>query len=444
MQPPAPELPPPSMDRPPGEPRPLPPAVRDGEPTARPAPLEDAALAPTTRALWVVRTALVHPDSARAVVERAHRAGFNTLLVQVRGRGDAWFRSAREPRAEALSGAHPLYDPLQVVLGAARERGLAVHAWLNVHFVAGAHQLPVDELHLVQRRPDLLAVPRSLTPRLFAMDPWSAEYRAALMAHARENGDQVEGLYTSPLLPEVTDHLEAVVRELVEDYEVDGIHLDYVRYPNREYDFGRAALESFRARLRATHPAAELRAAETEWNRGRIFAYVDAFPEAWDELRRERLTETVTRLRQAARSARPGVQVTAAVFPDPADAWGNRFQAWNEWLSQGLVEAVAVMNYTGEEAVFRRALGRARTAEGSGRIWMGLGAYTATFADAVRQACLVREEGLEGVVLFSYDWAVGPEGQAAAGGAYLDRFGREAFWPGDGTGGCPGPPAPSP
>jgi len=54
------------------------------------------------RALWVIRTTLTHPDSIRAMVDRAADAGFNTLLVQVRGRGDAYYRSRWEPKPPAV------------------------------------------------------------------------------------------------------------------------------------------------------------------------------------------------------------------------------------------------------------------------------------------------------------------------------------------------------
>src|SRR5688500_2004663 len=50
------------------------------------------------RALWVVRTTLTSPEKIHQMVENAYAAGFNTLIVQVRGRGDAYYRSRHEPR----------------------------------------------------------------------------------------------------------------------------------------------------------------------------------------------------------------------------------------------------------------------------------------------------------------------------------------------------------
>jgi len=76
---------------------------------ARPLPEE-------VRALWVVRTTLTHPDSIRAMVDRAHRAGFNTLIVQVRGRGDAYYLCRWEARHETVVSQGPAFDPLGLVI----------------------------------------------------------------------------------------------------------------------------------------------------------------------------------------------------------------------------------------------------------------------------------------------------------------------------------------
>lgn len=388
--------------------------------------------APDVRGLWVVRTALTHPDSARAAVERADRAGFNTLLVQVRGRGDAWYGSSIEPRADPLDGAPDGYDPLGVVLTEARARGLRVHAWINVHFVASAHFAPGDPRHLVHARPELLAVPRELSGRLSAMDPHDPEYREALMAYARANDDQVEGLYTSPVLPAVREHLVEVVSELVGAYELDGVHLDYVRFPSREFDYGPAALEDFRTAVRADLPADELAAAEERWADGDRFAYIDGFPSRWDDHRAERVTGTVAALARAVRERRPGALVTAAVFPDAEMAGRDRLQRWEGWLASGLLDAVAPMAYTDDDGAFADAMARAVEVAGADRVWIGIGAYSNSFEGAIRKARLAAAADVAGMALFSYDWTVGPDGVRAAGGAYLPRFAREA-WGGAGA-----------
>ena len=68
------------------------------------------------RALWVVRTTLTSPEKIRTMVQAAKDNGFNTLIVQVRGRGDSYYRSRKEPRAIELKDQPVDFDPLAVTL----------------------------------------------------------------------------------------------------------------------------------------------------------------------------------------------------------------------------------------------------------------------------------------------------------------------------------------
>src|SRR4030095_12802497 len=63
-----------------------------------------------TRPLWVARTTLASPESIRQMVAAAQAGGFNTLLVQVRGRGDAYYASTIEPRGPELA-RQPSFGP---------------------------------------------------------------------------------------------------------------------------------------------------------------------------------------------------------------------------------------------------------------------------------------------------------------------------------------------
>ena len=90
------------------------------------------------RALWVTRASLTTPAAIEGLVSSARASGFNTLVVQVRGRGDAYFASSLEPRADLLATQRADFDPLRHVIDRASEEGLRVHAWVNVNLVASA------------------------------------------------------------------------------------------------------------------------------------------------------------------------------------------------------------------------------------------------------------------------------------------------------------------
>jgi uncharacterized lipoprotein YddW (UPF0748 family) len=105
------------------------------------------------RALWVVRTTLTSPSAIATMVKAAKASGFNTLLVQIRGRADAYYQNGTEPRPSSLAN-QPSFDPLAVTIARAHESGLGVHAWVNVNLVAGVNELPSARDHVVYRHPE--------------------------------------------------------------------------------------------------------------------------------------------------------------------------------------------------------------------------------------------------------------------------------------------------
>ncbi|MFI5178781.1 MAG: family 10 glycosylhydrolase, partial [Vicinamibacterales bacterium] len=156
------------------------------------------AAAEEVRGLWVQRTSLASPATIAAMVDAARDGGFNTLLVQVRGRGEAFYESDIEPRATELDAEPASFDPLATTLELAHKSGLRVHAWINVNLVASAATLPRSHSHVVFRHPEWLMVPSALASALHDVDPQSPEYVAALARWTRSMSSQVEGLYLSP------------------------------------------------------------------------------------------------------------------------------------------------------------------------------------------------------------------------------------------------------
>jgi len=353
------------------------------------------------RGVWVVRTALATPESSDAAVDDAARAGLTALFVQVRGRGDALYASAIVPRSEVLRGQPPGFDPLARVLSRARSRGLQVHAWINV-LLAGGFGVPLPAGHVAAVHPDWLMAPRAVAARALRRPPAALP---ALIA-ARRDAD-VEGFYLSPSSPGAAAHLEAVVRELVESYPVDGLHLDFIRYPAHDYDYSRAALLSFRARR----------------GRGWLMQGPQADPAGWASHRVDALDALVARLSRTARLVRPSIVVSAAVVPE-ATAMRAKGQAWPGWMRQGLIDAACAMAYTTDTALFRGQIAGLRERLGSqAALWAGIGAYRLSQAGVIEKVLAARAAGASGVVLFSNDSLANTD---------LDRLRDEAF------GGAPG------
>jgi uncharacterized lipoprotein YddW (UPF0748 family) len=375
------------------------------------------------RALWVLRTSLTTPERVAALVQSAREHGFNTLLVQVRGRGDAYFRGGIEPLAADLLRQPEGFDPLAAVLLAGHAAGLRIHAWVNVNLISSAADLPLSRDHIISRRPGWLMVPRDLARELAAIAPDSPAYVGKLARWTRAQSAEVEGLYSSPLIPDAAAHTEAVVRDLARRYRLDGIHFDYARYPNERFDYSRDAIAEFRAHVRPQLTDTIRRTIEAE-EAYDVLAYPDALPAEWREFRLARMTALMRRLRTAVREARPAAMVTAATAPDLREAADRRLQDWRHWLQSGLIDAVCPMAYTLEPARFAEQIAAAREAAGSSAVWAGIGAYRLSPAQTIDNIHTARRLGADGVVLFSYDSLTNPRQSTPD---YLALVGRGAF-----------------
>jgi uncharacterized lipoprotein YddW (UPF0748 family) len=374
------------------------------------------------RALWVVRTTLTSPSAIATMVDAAKGGGFNALIVQVRGRGDAYFQSGVEPRPAALA-SQPAFDPLAVTIARAHDAGLQVHAWINVNLIAGAADLPSARDHVVYRHPEWLMVPRALADDLTRIDPRSPEYIGRLARYVRSRPSELEGLYLSPIPAAAAAYTTSVVRDIASRYEIDGVHFDYIRYPTPDFDYSRETIAAFRSSVIGDLRADDTRRYDTRAAAGERLVYTQAFPERWRLFRTTRLTALLSGLRDAVRSARPSALVSVAVMPNPTDAAAWYFQDWRGWIAGGLVDVVCPMAYTTDATAFASEIAAVQQAAGRHPVWAGIGAYRLSpdqIAENVRSA---RRVGVGGVILFSYDSLTDP----TRGPGYLFQVGRAAF-----------------
>ncbi|HKG80140.1 MAG TPA: family 10 glycosylhydrolase, partial [Pyrinomonadaceae bacterium] len=188
------------------------------------------AAAQEVRALWVVRTTLTSPEKIRQLVSSAADNGFNTLIVQIRGRGDAYYNSKVEPRAIELKDQPPDFDPLRFTLAEAHKRGLKVHGWLNTSLLANLDALPSDPRHVYNKHPEWLAVPKPVAAELYNLSPRDPVYRQKIVEWSKANRGELEGVYTGPANPKVREHIYKIWMDVLKHYPVDGLHFDYVRF----------------------------------------------------------------------------------------------------------------------------------------------------------------------------------------------------------------------
>ncbi len=350
-----------------------------------------------TRALWIVRHAITTPGRVDRAVDLAAQVNVNTLLVQVRGRGDAFYRSDLAPRGEELEAAPPDFDPLDRVIRRAHAAGLEVQAWLNVYLVWSKGDLPQAVLHVVNAHPGWISV-RSNGQRLVEMMP--QEFQE----------ERIEGMFLAPGNSEVRRHLRDIVREIVTRYPVDGIHLDYIRYPEPTVGFDVATRTAF-MREYGVDPV-DLEEPDSTFLET---LGADALPDLrarWATWKRDQVTALVRDLRRDLDVINPSLKLTAAVIADQTAAINRYGQDWPAWLREGIVDAAIPMAYTPRTDLAVRQIAAARSIPTERHIYAGIAIYNEGARDACDKIRRARALGVDGIALFSYDALDGRAGYA--------------------------------
>ena len=379
------------------------------------------------RALWVVRTTLTSPEKIHQLVNAAADNGFNTLIVQIRGRGDAYYNSRVEPRASELKDQPPSFDPLALTLAEAHKRGLKVHGWINTNLLANLDALPTDPAHVYNKHPEWLAVPKPVAAELYDMSPRDPAFRQKIVEWSKANRGELEGVYTGPANPKVRDHIYNIWMEVLKRYPVDGLHFDYVRFASPDFDYSRTSLEKF---LKWVEPqlSAEERAQLKSSLKANSLAAPEMFAAKFADFQRLQVTTLVERIYKAVKKRRPEALVSAAVFANDENAYTRRFQDWRRWLQMGILDVVCPMAYSTDTAVFQKQIEVAVTTAHAAKrqVWAGIGAYRIPSESTVEKINVARGLNTEGFILFSYDFTVRPS-ELNPDGAYLERIRRAAF-----------------
>jgi len=217
----------------------------------------------------------------------------------------------------------------------------------------------------------------------------------------RRQNSEVEGFYLDPADPAVRDYLVGLCVDLLRGYELDGLHLDYIRYPNQNYGFGRAALNAFADRVdRKLSPQERSRMRRAFLKQPLYYAHL--YPEDWNSFRREQVTELLAQIGGASRRVRSDLILSAAVTGNQSVAFEQKLQDWRTWMRQGLLHAVCPMAYVVDTRSFRNQVIEARRCGSEVQVWAGIGAWQLPVESTLEKIQVTRSIGVEGFVLFSY------------------------------------------
>ena len=301
------------------------------------------------------------------ILDELQAAHFNTILFQTRLRGDVIYPSYFEPYAECLTGKtnkNPGYDPLNFAIQECHKRGLALHAWLVTIPIGNKRQVKLHQKNsVVVKRPSMCIQFRG---------EW----------------------YLDPGNPQTANYLSGMVKEIVSKYDVDGIHFDYLRYPEQGKSF--PDYQSYK-----------------RYGNKQPLNY-------W---RRENITRIVRRLYADIKAIKPWVIVSSSPIGKFNDTQRYSTRGWNAlkevnqnaqgWLKEGIHDALFPMMYFKNNQFFPFALD---WQENKHQRWIvpGLGIYFLhtnpndwQIDDIEKQIYFIRENQLDGEAYFRNKFLLG-------------------------------------
>ena len=347
------------------------------------------------RALWVdaFHEGIRSPAEANRLVAEAKMAHINVLFVQVRRRGDALYTRSIDPPLDDPA-YDPAFDALAYIVELAHKEGIQVHAWLNATPAWQGAKPPRDPRHVFNQH---------------GLSKAGGENWLTMNRNGKARFPA--GYFLDPGHPAAAAYIAEVCLNVVRNYAVDGIHFDYIRYPETVERAPRGASVGY-------NPVSLQR---FRLATGRI-DIPEPEDEQWMAWRREQITGLVRRIYAETKAMKPGIQVSAA-----AVAWGKPpvkesdfldavpgqkvFQDWHGWLKEGILDLVVPMNYAREtDPTVRRWFdGWIRWEKGHkhGRqLAVGIGAYLNSKEANLAQVARVLETGsgrqIDGICFFSY------------------------------------------
>lgn len=333
------------------------------------------------RGFWVdtFNTALNNHADVAQVVARARSANANQIYAQVRRRGDAWYLDSLEPRPDGVP-IEPGFDPLQDLIVEAHANAIEVHAFVIVGAIWNRETPPPDPNHVFNRHGPTAAdnwLTRTLLPNFpFDGHRFGAEFWIDL-------GHPAAASYT----------LDVLMR-LVRGYNIDGLHLDRIRYP--EFT---ASGQTPTAGANIGYNAVSVARFQKRHGVTAVPAPGDPL---WAQWRRDQVTNFVRRLYLNALAVRPDLKISAALIafgtgPTTEAAWTSAeaywrvYQDWRAWMEEGILDIAIPMIYKRDHVIatervwFDQWLTWTRSHQYNRAAMIGLGVYLNEIQGTVAQ-----------------------------------------------------------
>jgi uncharacterized lipoprotein YddW (UPF0748 family) len=370
------------------------------------------------RGAWL-RPSSVKPEEVRQVIGTLKRAHINQIFLETYYQGKTTYPSA--VMAEYGLQQHPQFrgaDPVRVWIDEAHQAGIKVNLWTQIFFAGNQKE------NAEQFGPILTQYPQWRNIQRMHLDS------AVPMPSQIEPGH----FFVDPANPEVREYLQKLLLEMVSRYDIDGLNLDYIRYPasapaNRgnyletSWGYTNAARWQFRTLIEQERQAAAEQALKDmpkdpakHPTKPKAFALPSADPKdftpssplwpRWVAWRKLQVTSFVKEISEKVHAVRPNLLVSAVVFPSLDPIYAQKLQDYPRWVNEGYVQALTPIGFSAYPERLQDQASKLRAQiQGKVPIYAGIfGMYNRNHpVELVRQIDAAHQAGMSGVVIF--DWS---------------------------------------
>lgn len=266
------------------------------------------------RGIWC-RPIEKNEDEITKTIDKIAKAKFKTIYLETFYHGYTIYPSD-VAHSYGITNQNPKYfgsDPLRTWIKIAHSKGLKVYPWIETFYVGTGNKGPI----------------LSIKPE------WGNIQKINIDSDSLKASTTEPGAYfIDPANQQAREYITRIITEIVTEYDVDGINLDYIRYPNSlpvyfpnylssTWGYTEVARKEFEDKYNVD--PGKLTSADPDWQN-------------WEEYRQEKINITVNKIYKSIKSIKPDVQLSAVIFPDLEEAQTQKLQGWKTWVDNGYID----------------------------------------------------------------------------------------------------------
>ena len=290
-----------------------------------------------SKSLFISSSEILDSTSIDSVFNFAQENLVNTIYLKVRDNGEAYYNSSLVVRNDSIQQG---LDPLNYAIEKSDSLSMKLYAWIDIYKLWNKEQYPssnnqnLDTLyenkvinHIYYECPECLE------------SDYNGRSDYSIKLNKLQSFDW-EGIYLSPLHPKTNDYLFLIIKELLKNYKLDGIYLDYMQYQNLFYGYNEYGIKEFQ-NLYGVNPIFLNKGIYTE-NNGFSKERINLLKTNWKEFRSSKITEFIDSISLYIKRDSLTADIAIAINESLFDSKNKWLQDWDKWIKEEKIDKIVI------------------------------------------------------------------------------------------------------